>query len=63
MLEELQSYVESVLLEGHHIEIQVARTLQEESGYNALPSFLGIPDGQVSGKPAGIFSKHKKPLI
>lgn len=59
--EELKSYVESVLLEGHPIEIQIARTLMEEPGYNAVSSFSGIPDRQVSGKTAGIFSKQRSP--
>lgn len=61
-LEDLKSYVESVLLEGHHTEIQIARKLQGEPGNNALFSFSGVPDGQVSGETTGIFRKHRKPL-
>lgn len=53
---------ESVLLEGHRTVIQIARTFMEQPGYKVGSSFSGLPDGQVSGKPAGIFIKHKKLL-
>lgn len=35
----------------------------EEPGYNTVSSFSGSPDGPVSEKTTGIFSKHRKPLF